>query len=122
MRISDWSSDVCSSDLLRPLKLPQFAWREEANVDKFRHRTNAMHIFADPEQGMQIAKSPLPFLHIGLDDLAAVAHPFMTLLSLGQFLGDEDRCCILYQPLVDATRHHPLPCLLAPDIYSLAIC
>src|SRR3546814_13679203 len=80
MRISDWSSDVCSSDLpvlgpsgdamqmaadgpekiLRPLKLPQFAWREEANVDKFRHRTNAMHIFADPEQGMQIAKPPLP--------------------------------------------------------------
>src|SRR3546814_8459213 len=107
MRISDWSSDVCSSDLqeiilhepldrrftlplgkahpcrdlllliegqpvlgpsgdamqmaadgpekiLRPLKLPQFAWREKANVDKFRHRTNAMHIFADPEQGMQI--------------------------------------------------------------------
>src|SRR3546814_20157896 len=96
MRISDWSSDVCSSDLpvlgpsgdamqmaadgpekiLRPLKLPQFAWREEANVDKFRHRTNAMHIFADPEQGMQIAKPPLPFLHIGLDDIAAVAHPF----------------------------------------------
>src|SRR3546814_3478717 len=34
--------------ILRPLKLPQFAWREEANVDKFRHRTNAMHIFADP--------------------------------------------------------------------------
>src|SRR3546814_6163905 len=44
--------------ILRPLKLPQFAWREEANVDKFRHRTNAMHIFADPEQGMQIAKPP----------------------------------------------------------------
>src|SRR3546814_2460345 len=74
--------------ILRPLKLPQFAWREEANVDKFRHRTNAMHIFADPEQGMQIAKPPLPFLHIGLDDIAAVAHPFMPLLKSKEHTSD----------------------------------
>src|SRR3546814_13176106 len=81
--------------ILRPLKLPQFAWREEANVDKFRHRTNAMHIFADPEQGMQIAKTPLPFLHIGLDDIAAVAHPFVPLSSFGTFLRSDYACFIL---------------------------
>src|SRR3546814_15198515 len=118
MRISDWSSDVCSSDLqeiilhepldrrftlplgkahpcrdlllqiegqpvlgpsgdamqmaadgpekiLRPLKLPQFAWREAANVAKLRHRTNAMHIFAEPDHGMPVPKHPLPSSHIG---------------------------------------------------------
>src|SRR3546814_1290493 len=77
-----------------------------------------MHIFADPEQGMQIAKPPLPFLHIGLDDIAAVAHPFMPLLSLGQFLGDEDACCILDHFLVEAARHLPVNRLIAPDISS----
>src|SRR3546814_2083965 len=65
--------------ILRPLKLPQFAWREESNVDKFRHRTTAMHIFADPEHGLQIATPPRPFLPMELDDIAAVAYPFMPL-------------------------------------------
>src|SRR3546814_14391389 len=111
MRISDWIRRVLfrsgqpvlgpSGDamqmaadgpekILRPLKLPQFAWREEANVDTFRHRTNAMHIFADPEQGMQIAKPHLPFLHIGLQDIAASALPFMPLPPPANFFGEEE--------------------------------
>src|SRR3546814_8758740 len=29
MRISDWSSDVCSSDLMRPTTGPRFDWKSE---------------------------------------------------------------------------------------------
>src|SRR3546814_4064053 len=42
----------------------------------------------------------------------------MPLLSLGQFLGDEDACCILDHFLVEAARHLPVNRLIAPDISS----
>src|SRR3546814_17736404 len=42
----------------------------------------------------------------------------MPLLSLGQFLGDEDACCILDHFLVEAARHLPVKRLIAPDISS----
>src|SRR3546814_21176462 len=42
----------------------------------------------------------------------------MPLLSLGQFLGDEDACCILDHFLVEAARHLPVNRLIAPDITS----
>src|SRR3546814_7567068 len=77
MRISDWSSDVCSSD----------------------------H-----------AQRTLALLHVGLDDIAAVAHALVPYLAFGQFLDHE---------LALGARDHVLPealaCLLVevlvtPDI------
>src|SRR3546814_1993130 len=57
MRISDWSSDVCSSDLVEPVAregvadlLPQFVGREVARVDQ--------PIRPAPERRQQLALPP----------------------------------------------------------------
>src|SRR3546814_11599975 len=44
MRISDWSSDVCSSDLLAKMVMPE-AWRQERkNGDRKQHADERRHI------------------------------------------------------------------------------
>src|SRR3546814_3002400 len=70
MRISDWSSDVCSSDLLG----------DGADV---------VDVFADPEQRVEIAQPPLAFLDVGFDDVAAVAHLLVARVAFIELVGDE---------------------------------
>src|SRR3546814_20716266 len=38
---------------------------------------------------MEVAKAALPFLHIGFDDIARIAHPFMPLVALGELFSHE---------------------------------
>src|SRR3546814_6908368 len=52
MRISDWSSDVCSSDL-QPQKAHQLAWRiKAADIAQFGQQDHGRH-FVDATQGDQ---------------------------------------------------------------------
>ena len=48
-----------------------------------------MHIFADPVERVEVAKTALAVLDVGLDDVAAVAHPDVPLVALGELGGDE---------------------------------
>src|SRR3546814_18389074 len=49
MRISDWSSDVCSSDLIQPLPESSSAFIEKASGIKSRYVTDKAGIL-DPER------------------------------------------------------------------------
>src|SRR3546814_4637051 len=70
-------------------ELPEFARREQPRVDQFGDGADAVDELADPEQGMEVAKAALPFLHIGFDDIARIAHPFMPLVALGELFSHE---------------------------------
>ena len=48
-----------------------------------------VQIFADPEQGVQIAQAALALLQIGFDDIATVTHALVAGLALGQLFGHE---------------------------------
>ena len=66
-----------------------FAAREHALGDQFLAAAHAVEIFADPEQRVQVAQAALALLHIGFDDIAAVAHALVPFVALGQFFGNE---------------------------------
>ena len=42
-----------------------------------------MDVLADPVESVEVAQAPLAFLDIGLDEVAAVAQPFVALVALG---------------------------------------
>src|SRR3546814_1313212 len=48
MRISDWSSDVCSSDLDRALERRHIAGRQRGRIDR-RFEHPHLHLFAEVE-------------------------------------------------------------------------
>ena len=70
-------------------ELAQFIRGEQALVHQFGNAVHLVQIFADPEQGVQIAQAALAFLQIGFDDIAAVAHALVTGFALGQLFGHE---------------------------------
>ena len=49
---------------------------------------DAEHIFADPVERVEVAQAALAVLDVGLDDVAAVAHPAVALVALGELGGD----------------------------------
>src|SRR3546814_18493158 len=52
MRISDWSSDVCSSDLLRPSPAKQ---RTEIVIDQMRELSARLGLSSGSESGTRVA-------------------------------------------------------------------
>ena len=60
-----------------PLEMAQFLGREQADIDQFGHGLKPIGIFADPEEGVEVPKAAFAFLDVGLDDIAAVADPFV---------------------------------------------
>ena len=89
-------------EILRLLKLAQFQLGQQPDIDQFGHRPHPVHIFADPEQCVQVAQAALALLHIGFDDIAAVAHPFVALVTLGQLVGDKGAGSALHHFRVEA--------------------
>ena len=89
------AGDVVQHDAHRPqeafgaAELAQFVRGEQALVHQFGNAVHLVQIFADPEQGVQIAQAALAFLQIGFDDIAAVAHALVTGFTLGQLFGHE---------------------------------
>ena len=74
---------------LRALELAKLLRREQALVDQLGKRAHLIGIFADPEEGVEIAKSAFALLDVGLDQVAAVAHPLVPSVPLLELLGDE---------------------------------
>ena len=61
-----------------------FLGGQQSRPDQFGRLLHAMDIFADPVERMEIAKPALAVLDVGLDDIAAVPHPRMALVALGE--------------------------------------
>ena len=62
---------------------------EQADLDQLGDARAADRIFADPVQRLQVAQAALAVLDVGLDDVAAVAHPLVARVALGELLLDE---------------------------------
>ncbi len=60
--------------------------REQADIDKLARTVGAVDVFADPVQRLEIAQTALSVFHIGFDDIAAVAHPLVPRIALGELL------------------------------------
>ncbi len=57
---------------------------EDAMLDQVGGVVDMIEIFADPIERLQIAQPALAFLHIGLDQIAALALAAVAHLALGQ--------------------------------------
>jgi hypothetical protein len=65
---------------------------------------------------VEVAKPAFPFLDIGLDDVAAVAHPLVARIALLQFLGDEELGLAGHHLLAEAGLDLVVQGLVAPQI------
>src|SRR4029078_9724167 len=64
---------------------------QQSRFDEVGGAVDAVYIFADPIERVEVAKAALAVLDVGLDDVAAVAHADVTLVALGELGGDELR-------------------------------
>ena len=99
-------------EFLAPPEKREFPGREQADRDQLVRVADAIDVFRDPEQGIEIAQAPLALFDVGLDEIARRArlpHPLLALRQLGgdefrRRLGDdlpvEPRLKRLEQPLV----------------------
>ena len=69
----------------------EFARREQAGRDEFMRVLDAIDVFRDPEQRVEVAQAALALLDVGLDEIARRARPLHPLLALGELGGDEFR-------------------------------
>ena len=66
-----------------------FLGGQQASANQFGRLLHAVDIFADPVERVKVAQAALAVLDVGLDDIAAVAHPLVALVALGELGGDE---------------------------------
>ena len=104
-------------EFLASAKQRELARREQSGRHKLARVVNAVSVFGDPEQRVEVAQAPLALLDIGLDEIARrsrLPHPGFALSKLGgdklgRRLGDdllvEPGCQLLEQRLV--ARNEP---------------
>ena len=66
-----------------------FVWRVQADVHELRRAIDVKDVLADPEERVEIAQPPLPFLDVRLHDIARVAHLHMAGISFDQLVRNE---------------------------------
>src|SRR5262249_8668294 len=71
------------------LETSQLFAREHALLGQLLARIGAGQELGDPEQRMEIAQAALAVLHIGLDEITALARLEMPLVALGELARDE---------------------------------
>ena len=76
-------------EALGAIEAAELGGGQQAGSDEVRRPLDAVHIFADPIERVEIAKAALAVLDVGLDDVAAVAHADVALVALGELGGDE---------------------------------
>jgi hypothetical protein len=64
---------------------------EHAAFDQLIGLADAIDIFRDPEQRVQVAQAALAVLDVGLDQIARLPAAAVALLALGELGGDEFR-------------------------------
>ena len=76
---------------LRPLEPRQLLGRQHAELDQLGDVVDAVDVFRDPEQRVQVAEAALALLDVGFELVAAVADPDVARVALGQLRLDELR-------------------------------
>ena len=76
-------------EALGALERAELGGGQQAGVDEVRGALDAVDIFADPVERVEVAQAALAVLDVGLDDIAAVAHADMPRVALGELGGDE---------------------------------
>ena len=61
-------------EVLGAVELAELGGGQQAGLDEVGRPLDAVDIFADPEERVEIAQAALALLDVGLDDVAAVAH------------------------------------------------
>ena len=79
----------CPEEVLGPPEGAVFAGREQPNIDELAGIAHLVDVLADPVERVEIAQAALALLHVGLDDIAAVAQPLVALGPLAQLFTDE---------------------------------
>ena len=74
---------------LGTVEAAKFGRGQKPRADQVRRALDAVDIFADPVERVEVAKPALAVLDVGLHDIAAVAHPDVALVALGELGGDE---------------------------------
>ncbi|MEY9281357.1 hypothetical protein ABIA03_002549 [Bradyrhizobium yuanmingense] len=75
---------------------------EHAARDQLVGIADAVDVFGDPEQCVQVAQGPLAVLDVGLDQITRLAAAAVALLALGELCGDEFGRGALHHLLVEA--------------------
>ena len=76
-------------EVFRLDELAQFDRGQQPLADKIGDAVDLIGKLADPEQRVEIAQAALALFQIGLDDIAAVAHPPVARVALAELVGDE---------------------------------
>ena len=76
-------------EALGALETLELGGGQKAGIDEVRGPLDAVHIFADPIERVEVAQTALAVFDVGLDDIAAVAHLDVALVALGKLGGDE---------------------------------
>src|SRR4051794_8792003 len=71
-------------EALGAFELLELGGCEEADADKVGGLLDAVHIFADPVECMEVAQTSLAFLYVGLDDVSTVAHALVAGIAFSQ--------------------------------------
>ncbi len=76
-------------EALGALEVAKLDRGEQAGGDQVGRPLDAVHIFADPVERVEVAQAALAVLDVGFDDVAAVAHLEVALVALGELGGDK---------------------------------
>ena len=76
-------------EFLAAAKQREFTRREHPGGDELVGAVNAIDVFRDPEQRVEIAQPPFALLDVGLDEIARRARPSHARLAFGELGGDE---------------------------------
>src|SRR4029079_15396632 len=92
----------------------EFVFVEYTAVDQFLDVVDAINVFRDPKQRVQVAQSALSVLDVGLNQIARLAGSAMALLALVELGGDKLRASALDDGFVE-TRHQLVEQLLVAE-------
>ena len=76
-------------EVIRFLEEAPLVAREHAEAHQLVGIADVVIVFGDPEEGLEIAQTALALLQIGFDDITAVAHPLMPVVTLLELFGYE---------------------------------
>ena len=106
-------------EILRAREALRLLGRQHLEIDQGRDVVDAVDVFGDPEQGVEIAQGPLAFLDVGLDQVARIAEPAVALVALGELVADEFGGRALGDLGLERLLEIVVEFLLAPDVARL---
>src|SRR5256885_16424842 len=92
---------------------------EDAALDELLAVANAIDVFGDPIEGVQVAQAALAVLDVRLDQIAGLSGTAVALLAFRKLRHDKVRCGALDDLLVEARHQLVVKLLLAEQVARL---